>query len=78
MGLLCSDQLFVQNQVNRPLFTAAELEHAIRCKALDELALDHMLQNPNMSPRELLVQIRAIEERRRRAALRGRKARRSK
>jgi DNA-binding NarL/FixJ family response regulator len=59
MALLCNDQLFVQNQVNRPRFSKRELDdylrdHEKRDRAI-EIAEATFAARPLLSPRELVV-----------------------
>ena len=60
--LLCSDLLFVQNQVNRPRFTPRELEDYLRetakVKRANEIAEANYKARPFLSPRELVVMTR--------------------
>lgn len=59
---LCQDILFVQNQVNRPEFTRAELAAAIKETELRRAAAESLKARPNLSPVELIVMTRAVRK----------------
>jgi hypothetical protein len=60
--LLCSDQLFVQNQVNRPRFESRELSDYIKHHEAVKRAEQAFEARPLISPAELVILTRAARK----------------
>ena len=64
--LLCTDLLFVQNQVNRPRFTADQLDafidHREKVERAERRAAEAFEARPLISPAELLILTKAARK----------------